>query len=193
MNTLASSLSHPIATVAGTASSQPAAQCLQWQAWGVEQGMAPEVIARLQAWTAPAHAAPPAELPSATDTHFAFPSGLVFWLPTPSTASASERSLEQQVRSALLNASMAGNTTLRVVYGLPHQQTRLLRESMLEWLQSSDTTPQAPEPLETEGWARGLRHGHLPSLRCRECADPDSEQKLFSSLLQKRAATPSKP
>ena len=178
MNTLAPPHPLSIATVAGTAASQPAAQWLQWQQWCVEQGMAPDVMARLQAWTATAAA------DGSASSANAVPTGLVFWLPTPASASAAERALEQQVRSILLTASMAGSTTLRVVYGLPHQQTRLLREGMLEWLQSTQSASSTPAE---NAWMRSLRHGHLPSLRCRECADPDSEQKLFSSLLQKRA------
>ena len=31
--------------------------------------------------------------------------------------------------------------------------------------------------------ASALQHGHAPNLRCRECVDPASEQRLFSRLL----------
>lgn len=161
----------PLATVAGTASSQPQAL---WQRVAQAEAAAigsapcpPPVDARLLAhWTAAA------QLP--------IPSGQVFWLPTPASACAAERALEQACRQQLMQDAMDGRTCLRVLYGPPAQQLRALQEC-LQALRIQDAEAVAPGSGSAAGSA--LPHGHAPHLRCRECVDPASEQRLFSRLL----------
>lgn len=150
----ATTTSSPLATLAGTASSQPQAL---WQ--GVVQANAPVDAGLLNHWTAAEGLTPPR--------------GQVFWLPTPASASAQERALEQRCRQQLMQDAMDGHTSLRVLYGAPAQQLRALRECL--------------QLLAQETMAAALPHGHAPSLRCRECVDPVSEQRLFSRLLAGRA------
>lgn len=162
----ATTMSSPLPTLAGTASSQPLAL---WQ--GVVQANATAIDNTLAApnasvdanqldlWTAAEGLTPPR--------------GQVFWLPTPASASAQERALEQRCRQQLMQDAMDGHTSLRVLYGTPAQQLRALRECL--------------QLLAQETMAAALPHGHAPSLRCRECVDPASEQRLFSRLLAGRA------
>lgn len=169
----------PLATVAGTASSQPQALWLRVaQAEAAAIGStpcppdgrppsSPFVDARLLVhWTAAA------QLP--------VPSGQVFWLPTPASAGTAERALEQACRQQLMQDAMDGCTCLRVLYGPPGQQLRALQEC-LQALQIQDAEAAAPGSGSAAGSA--LPHGHAPHLRCRECVDPASEQRLFSRLL----------
>lgn len=177
-----------LATVAGTASSLPLAL---WQ--GVVQAAsaagsaasAPQnaiVDARsallLGHWTAAEGLAPPV--------------GQVFWLPTPASASAQERALEQTCRQQLMQDAMDGRTSLRVLYGAPTQQLRALRECLQLLAQEGDAAQSTAATRSTDAasaasLAAALQHGHAPNLRCRDCVDPASEQRLFSRLLGERA------
>ena len=186
----ATTTSSPLATLAGTASSQPLAL---WQ--GVVQANAPVDAGLLNHWTAAEGLAPPR--------------GQVFWLPTPASASAQERALEQHCRQQLMQDAMDGHTSLRVLYGAPAQQLRALRECLQLLAQEARAAVAAPPNTSTADatthsaanagagtgtnadstalLAAALQHGHAPSLRCRDCVDPTSEQRLFSRLLAGRA------
>lgn len=184
----ATTTSSPLATLAGTASSQPLAL---WQ--GVVQANAPVDAGLLNHWTAAEGLAPPR--------------GQVFWLPTPASASAQERALEQHCRQQLMQDAMDGHTSLRMLYGAPAQQLRALRECLQLLAQKAMAATAAPPNTSTADantrteanagtrtnadsaalLATALQHGHAPSLRCRDCLDPASEQRLFSRLLAGRA------
>lgn len=180
---------HLLAAVAGTASSLPLAL---WQ--GVVQAAsaagsaasapqnaivdAPGSAFLLGHWTAAEGGAPPV--------------GQVFWLPTPASASAEERALEQTCRQQLMQDAMDGRTSLRVLYGAPAQQLRALRECLQLLAQEGDaaqskTATRSTDAASAASLAAALQHGHAPNLRCRDCVDPASEQRLFSRLLGERA------
>ena len=108
------------------------------------------------------------------------PTGQVFWLPTPASAGTAERALEQACRQQLMQDAMDGTTCLRVLYGAPAQQLRALLECLQALaVQQTETSSLRSGP----DVASALQHGHAPNLRCRECVDPASEQRLFSRLL----------
>ncbi|MEG3001201.1 MAG: hypothetical protein RR855_11690 [Comamonas sp.] len=178
-----------LATVAGTASSQPQAL---WQ--GVVQVEA----ATGSATPAPQNALVDAPLDTSLLGHWtaaeglAPPAGQVFWLPTPASASAEERTLEQTCRQQLMQDAMDGRTSLRVLYGAPAQQLRALRECLQLLAQEGDAAQSTAAARSTDAdsaasLATALQHGHAPQLRCRDCVDPASEQRLFSRLLGERA------
>lgn len=163
-------------TVAGTASSHPHAL---WQsvaqAWAAQQPGQPCPLAH---WTADAAmAAFTPALPSLPALS-SLPAGSVFWLPTPASASAGERAQEQACRQQLMHAMATGHlTSLRVLYGTQTQQCAAL----LECLQQPAIAPDPTAPLDA------TQHAHTNGLRCRECLDPASEQRLFSRLLGQNA------
>ena len=161
-----SSILAPLATVAGTASTQPHALHQQLTArWATVHG---QERFPLQHWTAQAH--------------MALPAGTVYWLPTPAQAPTEERALEQACRSQWM-ASMGQNNVLRLLYGnRPHQL-----EALWRCLQDARTTQAARSGDAARTIDLVTLHGHRPGLRCIECVDPSSEQRLFSRLLQKRA------
>jgi len=174
-----------LATVAGTASSQPQALWQRvTQAEAAATGSTPcppggpvpsvsPVDARLLVhWTAAVQRP--------------VPTGQVFWLPTPASACAAERALEQACRQQLMQDAMDGTTCLRVLYGAPAQQLRALLECLQALaVQQTETSSLRSGP----DVASALQHGHAPNLRCRECVDPASEQRLFSRLLGGRKIT----
>lgn len=172
------------ACVAGTASSQPFAL---WQLW--TQAQAAELLSAAECastaialthWTAPA----------ATDPLVsAMPAGPVFWLPTPANATPNEYAAEMVCRQQLMHATMNGHTHLRVLYGPPEQQLRALQECLLAMKQEAinllNSSPALLPDADAVSRAGKLAaaHGHAAYLRCRECVDPASEQRLFSRLL----------
>ena len=153
-------LSPPACTLAGTPSAAPAAL---WQAVCATQ-------TDMAAWPLQICEAAEAASPAI------FLTGTWFWLPTPTAAPASERTLEQTWRAALMDAAMQGHITLRVLYGLPHHQ----RAALSECLRS--TAPSVSGALPS---GKG-QHLHTAGMRCRECVDPQSERTLFTRLLQGR-------
>lgn len=152
-----------------------------------------------QAGCPPPHAeAPAAQQPATfpagcTLTHWTAapdlpaPTGLVFWLPTPAAASAEERALEQSCRSQLMQAAMGSRTQLLVLYGAPPQQWRALCDCLQVQASAamapSNSAPPAAPSAHASAMDSAAWHGHAPGLRCRECLDPASEQRLFSRLL----------
>ncbi len=169
----------PLSTVAGTASSQPQALWLR---------MVQAEAAAIGSTPCPPDGGVPSRAP--VDAHLLahwtaqvqrpMPTGQVFWLPTPASACAAERALEQACRQQLMQDAMDGTTCLRVLYGAPAQQQRAL----LECLQALPTQQTEAASLHRgPDAASALQHGHAPYLRCRECVDPASEQRLFSRLL----------
>jgi hypothetical protein len=163
--------SHPL-LLAGTASSTPQhlAQAME-EAWAAQY---PDQPCPLACWTAPhpeADALPRLPLPPGLHS--------VYWLPTPTSASAQDKALEQHCRTQLMAYVQAGGM-LRVLYGLPQHQYAALWECLQAWQSTAsgshtDSAMTAPDTAQ--------QHGHAPGLRCRECLDPDSERRLFSRLL----------
>ena len=88
------------------------------------------------------------------------PATLVLWALLPATASASERLLEAQWRSVLLDSTHG--FTIHMLYGSATQQA----QQLAPWVV---TRPLTASP-------------HLQP-DCRECLDASSEQKLFQHLL----------
>lgn len=169
----------PLATVAGTASSQPQAL---WQR-----------VAQAGAAATDGAPCPPDGRPSPSpfvdagllahwtaEAQQPMPTGQVFWLPTPASADAAERALEQACRQLLMQDAMDGTTCLRVLYGAPAQQLRALLECLQALAAQLPNTAALGSGPDVDS---ALRHGHASDLRCRECVDPTSEQRLFSRLL----------
>lgn len=168
----------PSAVIAGTALAAPHAL---WHAW---QHPPPEALSA-------AAVALPAVLYWTAAPGQPVPAGWVFWLPTPSHASPAERALEQDCRSQLMQATMAGTTQLQVLYGAPHHQMRALRDCLAAWSAVTAAKPASPETSPSApSDGSSSPHGHAPGLRCRECLDPASEQRLFSRLLAAPAPGP---
>lgn len=169
----------PLTTVAGTASSQPQAL---WQR------VAQAGAAAIDGTPCPPDGrTPPSSFVDAgllahwtAQAQQPLPTGQVFWLPTPASAGTAERALEQACRQQLMQDAMDGTTCLRVLYGAPAQQLRALLECLQALaVQQTETSSLRSGP----DVASALQHGHAPNLRCRECVDPASEQRLFSRLL----------
>lgn len=165
---------HPpaTATLAGTSSSPALAL---WQRWNASQAApSPGAISGASAITLHHWEAAP---------ELAVPGGCVLWLPTPAQANANERALEQACRNQWMPAITTGSTSVQVLYGGPQQQWQALQHC-LEAL--ADAMAAIPEAMPLAA-ATPTLHGHAPGLRCRECLDPGSEQRLFSRLLARDA------
>ncbi|MDR2326887.1 MAG: hypothetical protein LBE51_16005 [Acidovorax sp.] len=164
--------------LAGTASSAPQhlAQAME-VAWAAQYpGLPCPLPYPLACWTAPhadADAHPKLPLPPGLHS--------VYWLPTPTSASAQDKAQEQHCRTQLMAYVQAGGM-LRVLYGLPQHQYAALWECLQAWQTTAcDSGSNTGSAMATTDTAQP--HGHAPGLRCRECLDPDSERRLFSRLL----------
>lgn len=155
--------------LAGTSASAPQALAGQMAAAWTRQY--PRASCPLACWTA-------------TDTALPLPPGLhtLFWLPTPASAAAAEKALEQHCRTRLMDYVQAGGT-LRLLYGLPQHQQAALWECLQAW-QAAARQALLPDHDALQ------QHSHAAGLRCRECLDPDSERKLFSGLLTAQPRPP---